>query len=113
LMKPFHELQASRATAELLHQELDLRGYVLLRRVLPRNVVAAVLADVTEVLDAAGWFAPGSNGLLRIPAPGAAFGDPDPAFKQTYQQVFSLESLHALPHQAALKHVMGLLVGEP
>ncbi len=43
---------------------------------------------------------------------GAACGDPDPVFKRVYQQVFNLESFHALPHQPALHEVMKMLAGD-
>jgi hypothetical protein len=52
------------------------------------------------------------NPLDRMADLGAACGDPDPPFKRTYQEVFNLESFHALPHHPALKRVMTMLAGE-
>ena len=50
--------------------------------------------------------------MERVPEPGSACGDPDPVFKRVYQEVFNLESFHALPHQPALRRVMKMLVGD-
>ncbi len=111
-MKAFHELHAGDLQPGKLQEEIDSKGYVLIRELLPRDAVQSVLTDVTGILSAESWLAPESNPLERIPRPGAAFGDPDPIFKSVYQQVFNLESFHALPHQPALRNVMKMLVGD-
>lgn len=111
-MKPFCELQACDATPQLLRQELGAKGYILLRNLLPRDVLNRVLADVTDVLEEAGWLLPGYDPMERVANLSAACGDPDPSFKQAYQQVFNLESFHSLPHHPALRRVMMMVVGE-
>lgn len=111
-MKAFHELHAGSLQPRELQQEIHSRGYVLIRELLPRHAVQSVLTDVTGILCAQGWLSPESNPLERIPRPGTAFGDPDPVFKSVYQQVFNLESFHALPHHPALRNVMKMLVGD-
>ncbi len=95
-----------------MQDEIDAKGYVLVRELIPQGVVQSVLADVTRVLSAASWLSPDADPIERIPAQGAAYGDPDPIFKRVYQEVFNLESFHALPHQAALQEVMKMLVGD-
>ena len=111
-MKLFHEIPTSDLRPKSLREELDSRGYLLIRDLIPRDDIRNVLANVAEVLANAGWLLPGYDPLERIADCSAACGDPDPSFKRTYQQVFNLESFHALPHHAALTHVMKLLVGE-
>lgn len=111
-VKIFQELHAGDLTPEVLQAEIGARGYVLIRDLLPREVVCSVLEDVTEVLAAAGWLSGAREARERVAEPSAACGDPDPAFKRVYQQVFNLESFHALPHQSALREVMTMLVGE-
>jgi ectoine hydroxylase-related dioxygenase (phytanoyl-CoA dioxygenase family) len=111
-VKAFHELHASNLRSDELQEEIDTKGYVLIRELLPRHVVQSVLTDVTGILSAQSWLTAESNPLARLPRPGASFGDPDPIFKSVYQQVFNLESFHALPHQPALKNVMKMLVGD-
>jgi hypothetical protein len=96
----------------MLQDEMNLKGYVLIRGLLPQESVGSVLGDTTRVLSAAGWLSPDSDPRERLAAPGAACGDPDPAFKRVYQEVFNLESLHALPHQPALRGVMKMLAGD-
>jgi ectoine hydroxylase-related dioxygenase (phytanoyl-CoA dioxygenase family) len=112
-VRSFHEPEADELTSTALQDEIRSRGYVLLRGVLPQDAVQSVLSDVTRVLSAAEWLVADTDESKCIPVQGAAYGDPDPTFKRVYQQVFNLESFHALPHHAALKRVMNLLVGEP
>ncbi|MGH9585407.1 MAG: phytanoyl-CoA dioxygenase family protein [Acidobacteriaceae bacterium] len=111
-MKYFRELQACDVTPQLLRHEVEERGYVLVRNLLPQDDVVRVLADISQVLDRGGWLLPGFDPLERVAKISAACGDPDPTFKETYQQVFNLESFHLLPHHPALRGVMKMLVGE-
>ena len=111
-MKPFHEVPAHEVTHDLLHRQIGSAGYVLVRDVLPRADVQSVLRDVTQVLSHAGWLKAGQEPTERIANPAASCGDPDPAFKKTYREVFSLESFHALPHHPRLKAVMKMIVGD-
>lgn len=111
-MKPFCEVQARDAAPELLRQDLDANGYVLIRNLLPRGDLDQVLGDVARILERAGWLLPGYDPMERVANLNAACGDPDPSFKQAYQQVFNLESFHSLPHHPALRRVMTMIVGE-
>ena len=110
-MKGFNEIQKDSLSPSILKDALAVRGYALVRQLIPKSEVDAVLADVGEVLSRAGWLRPGSSPSDRIPAEGAAYGDPDPVFKKTYQEVFNLEQFHALPHHPALKQVMEMIAG--
>lgn len=111
-MKTFHGLRAENVTPGLLRDQIDFKGYVLIRGLIPQDVLRAVLADVTNILSTAKWLRVGSNPMDCVPEHGAAYGDPDPIFKQVYQEVFNLESFHALPHYPALRNVMKMLVGD-
>ena len=111
-MKPFSEVPADHLTSDLLHREIASKGYVLVRNVLPRPDISKVLSEVAEVLSRAEWLNPAHDPADRIANAAAACGDPDPAFKTTYREVFNLESFHALPHHPQLKAVMKMIVGE-
>jgi hypothetical protein len=111
-MKPIHEVQACDLTSQLLREELGSRGYALIRGLLPLVDLSNLLAEIAQVLFKAGWLLPGRHPLECIADIKAACGDPDPSFKRTYQEVFDLESFHALPHHIALKRVMNMLVGK-
>jgi ectoine hydroxylase-related dioxygenase (phytanoyl-CoA dioxygenase family) len=111
-VKAFHEIRARDLKPCTLQDEMSSKGYVLIRGLLPEESVSAVLGDTTRVLSAAGWLSPDSDPRERVAAPGAACGDPDPRFKRVYQEVFNLESFHALPHQPALREVMKMLAGD-
>lgn len=111
-MKAFHEIQASDLNPNTMQQEIGSKGYVLIRGLLPRNDLRNLLDQVTRVLSWAGWLKSGSEAIERMANIGAACGDPDPSFKRTYRQVFSLESFHALPHHPQMQSVMKMLVGD-
>ena len=111
-MKPFHEMQHRDLDARSLQGELESRGYALIRDVLPRADIRHVLGDITEILSDAGWLSPGDEPIEHRANLTAACGEPDPSFKQTYREVFNLESFHALPHHPALKAVMNMLAGQ-
>lgn len=111
-MKPFHDIRPGDVAADSLKDAIHSRGYVLIRDLLPRADLTDVLQGVTAVLSQAGWLESGQDPLDRITPAGTAYGDPDPAFKQTYQQVFNLEQFHALPHHPALKRVMRMIASD-
>jgi len=111
-MKSFHEIAVSDLAPHFLKEQVDARGYALIRGLIPVSAVTSVLHEITGVLSDAGWLLPGHDPLERFANGSSACGDPDPGFKQTYREVFNLESLHALPHHPALKGVMKMLAGE-
>jgi len=111
-MKPFHQIEMGDLGPVSLQRELELRGYALIRGLIPPADIRKVLAEVTEVLSDAGWLLPGHDPIEHMANNSAACGDPDPSFKRTYREIFSLESFHALPHHFALKRVMKMLGGE-
>ena len=111
-MKPFQEIQMCDLTSHSLQKEMGSRGYVLIRDVLPHGDIVPLLDEITQILFQEGWLLPGFDSLEHIANLNAACGDPDPAFKRTYQEIFNLETFHALPHHPALRQVMKMLVGE-
>jgi len=110
-MKPFIEARARDLTPETLQSQIETRGYLLVREVLPRADVKETLRDVTQILSDAGWLQSGHDPIDHVANLPAACGDPDPGFKGTYQDVFNLASFHALPHHPSLQRVMKMLVG--
>ncbi len=111
-MKPFHEAHTCDLTAHSLHDEIDSKGYILIRDLLPVDDLTQLLDKITQIISAAGWLLPGYDPLDRFADINAACGDPDPLFKRTYQEIFNLELFHALPHHPALQQVMNMLVGK-
>jgi ectoine hydroxylase-related dioxygenase (phytanoyl-CoA dioxygenase family) len=111
-VKPFRDIQACDLDRRAMQEEIGSRGYVLVRGLLPRNTVDSLLGEITQILSAAGWLLDGYDPHERIADKSAACGDPDSSFKRTYQEVFNLESFHALPHHPELRHAMRMLVGD-
>jgi hypothetical protein len=111
LLKPFREIHAGDLTSSSLKDEMDSQGYLLIRGLLPPDDLIPLLSDITQIVYAAGWLLPDHSPLERMADASAACGDPDPSFKRAYEQVFNLESFHALAHHPALRQMMNLLVG--
>lgn len=111
-MKPFHEVHTSDLSRDLLCEQIDSKGYVLIRDLLPLDNLMQLLDEITKKLSTAGWLLPGHNPLDRFADTSAACGDPDPLFKRTYQEIFNLELFHALPHHPALRQIMNMIVGK-
>lgn len=111
-MKVFEETSARELNPGSLRRAMEARGYVLIRGLLPQQDLARLLSEITRILSEAGWLQPGCDPLQRMANRSAACGDPDPAFKETYQQVFNLEEFHALSHHPNLQTAMKMLVGE-
>jgi len=110
-MNPFREFRATDITAHSLQDEMGSRGYLLIRGLLPTEELNRLLGEIAQIVFTAGWLLPDHNPVERMANVSAACGDPDPLFKRTYEQIFSLESLHAFAHHAALRRVMNILVG--
>ena len=110
-MNPFREFRATDITADSLQDEMGSRGYLLIRGLLPTEELNRLLGEIAQIVFTAGWLLPDHNPVERMANVSAACGDPDPLFKRTYEQIFSLESLHAFAHHAALRRVMNILVG--
>lgn len=111
-MKQFHELPADGISSDILRQQIGSRGYVLVRNLLPKSEVQQLLTDIAQTLYRTGWLVSDHDPSDRIANRNAACGDPDPAFKRAYREVFSLERFHSLPHHPRLRAVMKMIVGE-
>jgi hypothetical protein len=111
-MQPFHEVRADDLSPSLMQHEIATRGYVLIRNVIPWLDLMLLMREIAQILFREGWLMPGYDPLRRLANIRAACGDPDPAFKRIYQEVFGLERFHGLPHHPALTAVMKMLVGD-
>ena len=110
-VEPFRELHAAEIDSHILRKQMSTHGYVLIRELLPLDNINRLLADITQIISTAGWLLPGYSPLERIADISATCGDSDPSYRTVYKEIFSLESLHAFPHQLALQRVMQLLAG--
>ena len=103
-MKRFCEIEATDLTERALRSEIAVKGYLLVRGVLPRAEVKQVLGDITQVLSAAGWLQPEHQPIERVANMRAACGDPDPDFKR-----WSRAPRHSRQKKAARAPTHGLL----
>jgi ectoine hydroxylase-related dioxygenase (phytanoyl-CoA dioxygenase family) len=94
-----------------LKVEMEEHGYVFIRGLIPVVDLQGLLSEITEIVYDAGWLLRDHSPLARLADARAACGAPDAQYKRAYQQVFNLESFHALAHHPALQKAMSLLVG--
>jgi ectoine hydroxylase-related dioxygenase (phytanoyl-CoA dioxygenase family) len=110
-VRPFRELRVTELNSRALWEHLAVHGYVLIRNLLFPRDLNRLYTETSQIAAAAGWLDPNRDPLDRVANPGIAFDDTDPSFKRVSDQVFNLESFHALPHHSTLRATMELLVG--
>jgi hypothetical protein len=111
-VKPFREFNACDLDSRSAAEQINSKGYLLIRGLLPLEELKKVLTEIVGIVYRAGWLRRGCDPIERIVDEAAACGESDPSFKRVYQEVFSLESFHALTHNPALRRIMTLLAGE-
>ena len=111
-MESFRDISASSLEIGRLKEEMDIHGYVMIRRLLPVEELSPLLGDINGVLLKAGWLKPNTSSFDRIANVAAECADGDRTYKGVRNKVFRLQSFHALPHHPLLLRVMKLLVGE-
>ncbi|NYF88350.1 phytanoyl-CoA dioxygenase family protein [Tunturiibacter empetritectus] len=110
-MQSFREIDASHVDSAHLKNELDSRGYALIRRLLPFEDIENLLRKIAQILSDEGWLLPNQQPIARAANLRAACSESDPAFKRLYEKVFNLEALHSFAHHPKVFEVMRLLVG--
>ena len=111
-VKQFREFKSGDLDSCSAAAEIKSKGYLLIRGLLPINEVNKLLTEIVPIVCRAGWLKSGHDPMERMADEAAACGESDPSFKRVYQEVFSLESFHALTHHPALRQLMTMLVGE-
>jgi ectoine hydroxylase-related dioxygenase (phytanoyl-CoA dioxygenase family) len=110
-MGSFREIDASHVDSAYIKNELDSRGYVLIRGLLPFEDIENLLLQIAQILSDEGWLLPNQQAMERVANPRAACGESDPAFKRLYEKIFNLEDFHSFAHHPKVCEVMRLLVG--
>src|ERR1700749_2834441 len=111
VVRPFREIRATELDQRILREHIATYGYVLIRNLLFPKDLNLLLTETAHTVSAAGWLDPSRHPLDRAVHPGVNFSDTDPAFRRVSDQVFNLETLHAIPHHPILIRMMELLVG--
>jgi hypothetical protein len=89
-MGPFRDIGANQLDSAHLKSELNLRGYVLIRELLPIEDINNLLRKIVQILFDEGWLLPNQNAITRAADPKAAYSESDPAFKRVYEKIFNL-----------------------
>ena len=104
-------------STELLGEPEKLRlrfledGYVFLRGVIDRGILAEARARITDICAAHDWLEPGTDPLDAITSITARV-DGDSDYDAAYDEIQALEAFHAVPHHASVKRCMVALLGE-
>ena len=110
-MKAFSELSAREIDHIDLKRQIDRDGYLMIRGLLPPKDIHALMEDIAQVLQAAGWLNPLQNPTDRIANEEAACAEGDADYKRVSDEVFDLLTFHELPHHPVLQKVMKSIVG--
>lgn len=90
---------------DALRARLDEDSYLLFRRVIDRDKVLALRAEVVEVLARLGWTDQAGRAIAK------PLREEDDEFRAGYQEIQKLESFHALAHDEGLLTVMRAALG--
>ncbi|MCG3199788.1 MAG: hypothetical protein GHCLOJNM_04313 [bacterium] len=87
-----------------LREDLEERGYVFVRGLLPEALLREVRADIANVLARAGWLDPRFDPLEARANPGVGpfVESVSPEYAPVYDRILHLESFHSLPHHPRL-----------
>jgi len=85
-----------------LRDRLDEEGYLFLRGILPRPVIAEVRTELLEILSDAGWIRREKPAADAIADLSNFVAEPDPAFLEIFYRELSLKSVNALAHRPEL-----------
>jgi len=91
---------------EALRARLEDDSYLLFRRVIDRDAILALRADVIAVLARIGWTDEAGRVITK------PLREEDDEFRAGYQEIQKLESFHALAHDEGLMAVMQATLGE-
>jgi len=111
LLKTFREINAGDLKTYPIKSEVSAHGYLLIRNLVPFEDIVGLLNQITQIACSANWLLPGHDPIDRIANAEEVCGVSDPSFKHAYEQIFKLESFHALAHHPVLRHVMHMLAG--
>jgi len=111
-MKPFRETQASNVGSVILKDEMNAHGYVMVRGVVPTWDLNNLLGEITGILSDRGWLKSDRDPIQRIANASAVCAENDPTYKPARDEIFGLQSLHALPHHHSLQRLMKMLIGQ-
>jgi ectoine hydroxylase-related dioxygenase (phytanoyl-CoA dioxygenase family) len=95
---------------EALRKRMDEDGYVLIRRLIDPERIAAVRNDFQRILAEKGWIHGGDRIDERAPAR-APLRESDDEYFTAYDEIQKLESFHTLAHDEQLIGLMRHLLG--
>jgi ectoine hydroxylase-related dioxygenase (phytanoyl-CoA dioxygenase family) len=91
------------AAASALRTEMDERGYLFFRGLVPPDAVLAVRRAVAELCAAAGWLAPGHDPIEAVANPAQEpLSEGNPAYMPVYRKVLHTPLFHDFPAHPAL-----------
>ncbi len=110
-------MSAFRSSNDVLDKPEELRrrfeqdSYLFFRRLIDREKVAALRADILNAIGALGWLDEGTDPLDAVPGP-LVRREADENWWEGYAAIQSLYDFHAFPHDETLLSVARAIVGE-
>jgi ectoine hydroxylase-related dioxygenase (phytanoyl-CoA dioxygenase family) len=110
-LEPMYEANALLGNPVALRERLQSDGYLLLRNIIPVELLIELKDQITRVLAELGWIAGGQDRMLAR-AISRPRREGQPKFFQAHDRIMKFEALHGLAHDSRLMDVMKRVLGD-
>ena len=112
-MKPFVDSSDILMDGAALDRRMKRDGYLFIKGLLPRDVIADLRRRFMDIVADAGWLRPGTPLDEALVKPEAACTDPDPRCLDVLRRQYVLEPFHAMLHRPEIMGLFERMFGEP
>jgi ectoine hydroxylase-related dioxygenase (phytanoyl-CoA dioxygenase family) len=110
-LQPMYEANALLGNPVALRERLQSDGYLLLRNIIPVELLIELKDQMTRVLAELGWIAGGLDRMLAK-AISRPRREGQPKFFQAHDRIMKFEALHSLAHDSRLMDIMKQVLGD-
>ena len=112
-MKPFEDSTDIAGNGPRLKERMHRDGYLFVRSLLSREILAELRTAFLEIAREAGWVrmdTPPEDGIADLDG---FCVEPEPAYMDVYAAMYGIEAFHALQHHPNIVTLLERMAGEP